>query len=80
MFNVTPTHMQELPQHQKDIRWLFVWAKGKSLPPPNGDQATAFAERLAIMLHVAGLPEQEARPAAAESTFGLAPEGPRGAG
>ncbi len=62
--------MAELPQFQKDIRWLFVWAKGQGLPPPTGDRATAFAERMAIMIFEAGMPEREAREAAAESTFG----------
>jgi len=61
--------MKELPQHQKDIRWLFAWAKSKSLPTPNGDVATAFAERMAIMLFEAGLSEREAREAAAQSIF-----------
>jgi hypothetical protein len=68
--------MKPLPQHQKDIRWLFVWAKGQALPPPDGDLATAFAERMAIMMFEGGLAEKEARLAAAESTLrGLGEQG-----
>lgn len=53
--------MADLPQHQKDIRWLFAHAKSQNLPPPTSDQATAFAERVAIMIFEAGLSEREAR-------------------
>ncbi|BBL74906.1 hypothetical protein [Methylomagnum ishizawai] len=61
--------MKALPQHQKDIRWLFAWAKAQALPMPDGDRATAFAERMAVMMFEAGLPEREAREAAARSTL-----------
>lgn len=61
--------MKEIPQHQKDIRWLFAWAKAKSLPMPDGDLATAFAERMAVMMFEAGLTEREARETAARLTL-----------
>ncbi|SMF95119.1 hypothetical protein SAMN02949497_2465 [Methylomagnum ishizawai] len=61
--------MKELPQHQKDIRWLFAWAKAQALPMPDGDRATAFAERMAVMMFEAGLSEHAAREAAARSTL-----------
>lgn len=57
--------MADLSLAQKDIRWLFVWAKGQGLAKPTGDQATAFAERVAIMMFEAGLSERAAREEAA---------------
>jgi len=58
-----------LPASQRDIRWLFAQAKARSLPAPDGGQATAFAERVAIMVHDAGLPEGQARAEAAKPLF-----------
>jgi hypothetical protein len=58
----------ELPPYQRDIRWLFWRAKQLGQAAPNGDQATAYAERVAIMIYDAGLSEFHAREAAARGS------------
>jgi hypothetical protein len=67
----------DLPPYQKGIRWLFAQAKAKNLPAPTGDQATAFAKRVAIMMFEADLSEREAREEAAKAVFtAMAPNAP----
>jgi hypothetical protein len=69
--------MKDLPQHQKDIRWLYAWAKGQGLPAPTGDQATDFAERVGIMMFEANMAESRAREEAALCIFKESPALPR---
>lgn len=51
----------DLTPAQRDIRYLFARHKRQGQPPPTSDRATAYAERVAILVHDAGLSEHRAR-------------------